>query len=213
MKARIATELRRSNLTAEISSAVQDAIKFYQAKPLHFKTDSFNNAFISTIAGVFGYGVDLANATQAFSDTLANIYEVEYQRDNTATLKYPLERITLERYRELDVNALYVGWPTYFTVFKNELWVWPRPDNNTAFLRVIGMTGLTAPVSDSDTTVWTTECETLVRCHAKGLLYEHVIRSPADADRMKGQEQIELQNLRADYTRGASSRRVKHTEF
>ena len=56
-------------------------------------------------------------------------------------------------------------------------------------IRLVGALKKAAPASDGETgNVWMTEAFELIRCHAKGLLYSHVIKSAESTALMLGQD-------------------------
>lgn len=166
MQARIASELRRSNIDDQIASAITTAIDAYKHERFYFnetRTITFN-----TVDTQWQYdGDDDAD--------LGNLLRIDYVHatigDNVYSLSY-IKPADLER---LNSDGDFEGQPLNWSYYQGELWFYPIP-NDVFAIRVGGVIAKAAPASDSEAdNVWMVEAEKLIRCRAKYELYTHVL--------------------------------------
>lgn len=154
LKARIARELHRSDLTTDIVDAINSAIRYYRSRSFEFldKTATF-----TTTAGVSSY------SSIADIGSILTISAVVSGRD------YVLEALNYPRFQELQTSPYLSGQPTGWATYGGSIYVWPTPSG--AFpLTVTYQQRVAAPVDDTDVSVWTDDAEPLIRARAKYLL-------------------------------------------
>lgn len=167
LKARIASELHRSNLTSEIALAISSAIRFYRSKRFEFneKQASFN-----TVASQEAY----TTATIP-----SDIGAIDSLRATVNGRVCVLEPITLHELQERNSTATLTGAPSAFAFYAQSIFLAPVPD--AAYQVSASYQQRKAePANDADdTTVWTNEAEPLIRARAKMLIYRDVTRDTA----------------------------------
>src|SRR5215475_7881318 len=117
LKGQIATDLRRSNLSAEIAQAVLDAIQCHSDERFYFNETSIYT--LSTVAGTDDYDITPQDPIQEY----IRIHKLRTLQSNTW---YTLTRETpddLEDLRSTPTN----GQPFRWAIHGNELQLWPTP--------------------------------------------------------------------------------------
>lgn len=196
LQARIRREINRTDLTADISAAVQSAIRYYENQPF-----SFNNARHSFIALPSIQTVALP----------ARFVEPEYLKLTWSTNFYPVERVQWSYIEDLLFNETYRSIPRYYAIYDDLIQFYPIPVSTmTGNLSYI--TRLSDLSDSADANAWTGEAEELIRLHAQVDLYETVIRGPEahqQADRLRAREGMYLQRLKMEYAQQAGSGKVR----
>jgi hypothetical protein len=174
MKARIASELRRSNIDDQIADAISTAIAAYQGERFHF-SESRAVTFTTVDDQEFYDGDDAASLA-----LISKIdYVVIYQGDNEYTLK-PRSPDELERLSQSGTNT---GMPLFYGWYGNQLRLCPIP-NEAWTVRIGCELAVAAPATDAEAdNPWMTHAERLIRSRAKYELYEHVLLAPDMAAR------------------------------
>jgi hypothetical protein len=168
MKARIADELARSDLTSQIAYAITDAIAAYQAERWFFN-ESRTTVSFSTVDGQEFY-------TSSDDADIANIrrmdYVVLYVGDDVRKLEYRCP----EDMEYLSANGTQEGTPWSYGWYDNKLRLYPVPDT-VYTVRIAAHVKVAAPASDGEASnPWMTDAERLIRSRAKLELALHVLR-------------------------------------
>jgi hypothetical protein len=185
LKARIADELSRSDLTSQIALAVDDAIDVACKNRFWFNE-------------VRGQQIVLNSGEQYYSDAdtdvlveIDNLYLLlnsNYHRNLHAT--------SAARHDKLYNGTPAVGEPQSWSRYGTELRFYPTPSQ--AYTIVIdGLTRGPPMEDDTDSTIWTTYGEKYVRAVAKTLLYAEIIRDSEAAERADQLAQRYLLDLQA----------------
>jgi hypothetical protein len=180
MKAKIANEIERGDLTNEIAAAVSTAIIYYENERFFF--NETRDVTWNTVAKQFVYTAsDVAD--------IGNLVNVDYLFAYIGGQPYrvlPLFQEVME-WSHLASNDP-VGQPLRFTYYAQALNLYPTPDQAYS-MRLGGAKSVPGPASDGETgNIWMTTCEDMVRARAKFELYTHIPRI-ADANKaltMKG---------------------------
>jgi hypothetical protein len=206
MKARIANELARDDLTSEIADAINDAIAAYEDERFFFN-ESRATTF-STVDGQEFYDSDDAAAIP----TLQKIdYVVLYVGNDPRKLEY--ERP--ETMEHLSINGTQEGTPWAYTWYGGQLRLYPIPDQAYT-VRVGASVKVAAPASDAETgNPWMTHAERLIRSRAKLELALHVLKDPDLAQTMDAavDEAFTQLKSRTNQLTQADRGRVRAMEF
>lgn len=174
LKARIADDLRRSDLTSQIASAISDAIKRWEGERFWFNTKRFR---LPTVAGTEYYAIP-ATLTNTDTSALASgedLLEIDSITVLDGQDTYTLSDRTHQYLDEWQAPASqYTGTPAYYGVYENSLRIGPVPDDAYT-LTVSGLARL-ATLADDESNAWTTEAEPLIRHQALCELYRTVLR-------------------------------------
>lgn len=180
MKARIALELARSDLTTQIASAITDAIGVYASERFTFsEVPADGTVTFNTVAGQAVY-------TSADCADLGTLYKIDAVNINinSATI-FELRRETPERLIIYNQQAgIMTGQPSWYAYENGKMIISARPDR--AYLITLALfRNIAAPASDAEASnPWMTTAEQLIRSRAKFELATHVTRNPTMAAAM-----------------------------
>ena len=185
LKARIANELNRTDLTSEIASAITTAIRYYRSRRFEFNE---LQASFNTVASQEAY---------ATGDTgyPTDIGEIDTLRITVSGNRYLLEPIPFAELQTLSTATTLVGRPTRYAFYTQKLFLNPIPDGVYA-VQMSYQQRKSAPANDADTsTVWTNDAEPLIRACAKKFICRDVTSDPDGFMRNKNAEEEALDVL------------------
>ena len=169
LKATIASELNRTDLTSEIAAAISTAITYYRSKRFEFNELS---ASFNTVADQESY----TSGDTGFPTDLGQIDSIRLTVNGN---RYMLEPIPFEELQARSITTTVTGAPTSFAWYGQKLYLNPIPDAVYATL-VSYQRRKAAPANDADTSsVWTNEAEALIRHCAKKLIRRDKMKDPA----------------------------------
>lgn len=200
LKSRIALELTRTDLTAQIANAVNDAIKFYGRERFWFNQS--RNLTFNTVPGQQAYGA----AANAAIPGLIKIDQI-----CVGTEKYPLDRYSAPDFEVLTGGHTANGKPCAFTYTDQEILLWPVP-NDAYVMRLYAFYKLPL-LTDDEANAWTDDAEELIRSHAKQLLYLDPLEDDSGAARMQVKLTALLDGLRAETSARMGTGRIRPTQF
>jgi hypothetical protein len=160
LKARIATELNRADLTTPIADAITTAIRFYRSKRLEFneKQASFN-----TVA-------DQESYTSGDTGFPTDIGEIDSVRMTINGRLVVLEPKNFNELQAISTTTATSGYPAYWAWYAQKLFFYPIPNGVFSTL-VSHQQRKAAPANDADTsTVWTNDAEPLIRARVKKMI-------------------------------------------
>lgn len=167
MKARIASELRRSDLTSNIADAISTAISAYQDERFYFN-EKRTNTFNTVIDQEFYSSSDFA--------AIALLVKIDYVTmlvGDTVFDLLPDIPVVMEGNSD---NATSTGQPGWYVYYEQRIRLYPVPAAVYA-VRVAGLYRYAAPATDDEASnFWMTEGERLIRSRAKYELATHVLR-------------------------------------
>lgn len=166
MKARIASELRRTNITTQIASAIQTAIESYQHERFWF--NETREILFNTVNQQWQYdSSDDAN--------LGLILRWDYVLAQVGDDYFTLSPMSAAQIEILNGDGDFEGQPLNWSWYNNQFLIYPIP-NDVFPIRIGGMIAYAAPASDAEANnPWMTSAEKLIRCRAKYELYTHVL--------------------------------------
>lgn len=167
MQTRVASELRRSNLSTEIKAAINDAVLEESATRYYFnevKALTFNTV----------------NGTEYYSDQ--NMVEIDFMYWLNGTVKM---EVGLTNNDEMNIYALgnvTSGQLSCYSRVASQIRLFPIP-TGVVSVYMDGYTRLTPTplAADADTNAWMTEGERLIRARAKSIILRDVIRNMKEA--------------------------------
>lgn len=175
---RIASEIVRGDINAQIENAILDAINTYQGERFWFTEPSIpNEPTFNTVIGQATYD-EVANAQ------LGLMYDIDYMtyvQGNTVfqiIRRSPLEVQTANQIGQI------AGPPCEFSYAGSSVTIYPTPDQ-VYTISIFGHINVDAPPDAANTTnVWMNTAEKLIRCRAKYELAMHVTRNAQMAQAM-----------------------------
>lgn len=178
LKARIADELSRSDLTSQINNHVLDAIKRLENDGFWFNQAE---ATLNTAQG---------DSLYALPGDFLSLDSLKASRQNA---DWVLQPRSLEYIYELsDVQ----GSPTTYVIHRENLTLYPTPDQ--VYTLTLGyLKRLTALSADTDSNEWTAEAEEMIRAAACETLCRGILRDPSWADQWRALKMDARRALRA----------------
>lgn len=158
IKTTIANDINRTDLSAEISRAVQASIKFYENERFWFNE---TRAIAVTTDGTEYYDLpSSAVAIDSFTITINNN-------------EYPLEAVGYLQIEQTYVpSTTYTGHPQIYALYDQKFRLYPIPDDSYT-CRVSYVEQLSALSASSDANAWTeTGAEEMIRYRAMGIVYK-----------------------------------------
>ena len=167
MRARIASELRRSNITSQIASAITTAIEAYQQERFFFN-ERRDVTFPTVALQEFYTSANSASIPLLIKLDYANVYV-----GGTAYTLVPQGAATME---ELSDSSTNTGQPSEYVWYGESLRLYPVPDGAYT-IRLAGVFVAAAPAADDEASnPWMTKAERLIRSRAKLELAIHVLQ-------------------------------------
>lgn len=167
MKARIADELARDDLSSQIAYAINDAISAFEDDRFLFNERRTNT--FSTVALQEFY--DEADA--AFIGTITKIDYLACYVGNQPYQLLPMRPVDMEHF---STNGTSTGQPSWYGLYDRKIRFYPVPDAAYT-IRVAATVDLAPPATDREANnPWMTTAERLIRSRAKMELALHVLR-------------------------------------
>lgn len=205
MQTRIADELDRSDLTAQIKKAILSAVKHYERRRFYFCETSFT---FSTVAGQETY-------TSADAAAIATSPNVERLNGLYSNLRTPLTKRDWQWIDDVSTTTASRARPGWWAYRAESIRLYPIPDNAYT-ITAYNVPRLTALSADGDTNAWTDDAEELIRTHAKIDLIDNVIRGVDMIEEralLVGREQAALAALIGETASREATGRLRPTEF
>ena len=183
MKARIASELARSNLTSQIAAAITTAITEYQKERFRWnETIPLAPVTFNTIPGQPYYSAALPSAPLVTS--LQTMQRIDYLNITIGNTVMALDRQQPEDIRLLNYANTQSGQPLSYAIEGETVLLYPTPSEVWSIL-IGGVFAYPAPVDDAEVgNRWMTDGELLIRSRAKFEIATHVLRNPTMAEAM-----------------------------
>lgn len=179
LKARIASELARSDLTTQIADAINDAIAYYQTEMFRFSsTNPITPTTFNTVNGEYRYGP----GTIPF---LSSLMHVAFLNVTIGATLQEVQRVTPEEVYLAQQIGTTGGQPETWALEGETLIFYPTPNQAYPITLVSGNLAYPAPASDGETgNRWMLDGEPLIRSYAKYQIATHVTRNTALARAM-----------------------------
>lgn len=178
MKARVASELARADLTTQIASAISDAIAIYQKERFRFnETDPSTPVTFNTVASQGVY-------TSSDNANISTLFNIDYVLLTISNQIIPLTLDTAENLRIYNQVNTMSGQPMWYAYEGNQIILSPVPSD--VWPVTLGLfRKLAAPASDAEANnPWMIAAERLIRSRAKFEIATHVTRNAVLADAM-----------------------------
>lgn len=206
MKARIADELARDDLTSQIAYAITDAIEAYQDERFFFNES--RAVTFTTVADQEFYSSDDAAA-------IATVQKIDYVFLYVGDQPYRLEAMTPDEIEAASTNGSFSGQSYAYCWYDEQIRLYPVPMSAWT-VRIGAAVIAAAPSSDSETSnPWMTHAARLIRSRAKYELALHVLKDQELAGTMAEgvKEAFEQLKERTNQLTQIERGRVKAMEF
>jgi hypothetical protein len=207
LKAEIADDLARSDISVQIASAITRAVRSDWTTRFYFNETRAST--FPTVPGQTLYG------SAALAD-IPNFFEIDdvFLTDSSGH-EWKLDRRDAGDLEVLTSTGGSRGDPTDWAWIAQQIMLHPIP-NAVRTIRIVGAIKIDAPTVDSDSTsVWVNDGYELVRRHAKALLFAHTIRD-VDGSQLQFQMQAteaERQRLIEETSRKRATGTITPTQF
>lgn len=192
LKAKIANDLTRSDLTTQIDEAIQEAVDFYHPEVLWFQEDRASN-------------------TTSIGEPLYPLPEDYLSLDSfyitVNSSKYPLNQLGMHEFEEKYTDTEEQGEPCDFCIYDQQLKLGPTPSEEWPitlhYIRFID-----APASGENN--YTSRLvKQLISARAKHIIYADTIKDSAQASVQGAREMQILAQIRKKNTLHHSQTRVR----
>lgn len=195
LKAEIADDLARSDLTTQIANAITAAIEHYKTERFFFN-ESYSASF-STVSTQSAY-------SSADDGDIPLFLEVDgVMLTDSGGTRYELSRADILDMLIMLGDGAASGMPSSYVRYNDGFLLYPIPDA-VYTVTPVGHVQLAAPASDSEAdNPWVVRGKgyELIRCRAKAYLYTHVIKNLTQAQTMVVAERDALEQLRSKTSR------------
>jgi hypothetical protein len=172
LQTRLAREMKRSDLTAEIKDAIQYAIRYHSQKQFWFNEKKSN---FNTVAGQSEY-----SSANGFPSDFVKIHRITAFVSNR---NYPVEPVSYMSIVDVD-GGIWNGYPNSYGIFGKSLRLYPTP-NQVFPITVYFTQSLPILSADADTNAWTEDAEDLIFARAMIYLLEVVTMETNRVDRLR----------------------------
>jgi hypothetical protein len=189
---RIANELNRSGLTAEIKLAILSAVEYYKRRRWPW------NEYSTTLTCVIG---------TEYVALPTDFVELDKLQVTVGGQKRPLFQRDYSQIVDWRANSSN-GEPTDFALWQNRIELFRVP-NDTYTLTIHYIRSLAVLNADADENAWLTDAEELIRLHAKKDLYANKIRDTRSAQDMQALEDSALLRMESWHQRRTATGRTR----
>jgi len=167
MKARVADELARSDLTSQIASAIGDAVAAYQTERFFFNES--RDVTFPTVPGQEFY-------TAADNPNIPDLLAIDYVALQVGSVTRLVAAYRPDVIENVANAGTHIGEPYAYCTYDRKLRLYPVPAQAWT-VRIAGQIKIAVPASDDDASnAWMNEAERLIRARAKMELAIHVLR-------------------------------------
>ena len=203
LKAKIADDISRSDLTTQIGEEITAAIEEHEGERFWFnETRAYT---FSTVAGTADY-------TLAESAPIYDFLAVDWVQVMIGTRPVNLRRCDPEEIDWLIASQISQGQPYNWAYYGQKFRFYAIP-NAVYTVRVAGHYKLSALADNSSSNAWTTEAYELIRAATKRRLYALVIKNPDQAAIEQTATDVALSKLRAKTADKIGTGMIRPTQF
>lgn len=203
LKAEIADDLLRSDLSTQIASEISNAIRYFQNKRFYF--NETRGETFATVA---------AQAVYSSSDDAAipEFIEIDQITVTDGASTWELDILTPKEW-EIETSLAKSNRPVGYAYFNQSLMLYPTPDDAYT-VRMIGHIKKAAPATDGETgNVWMTEAYQLLRYRTAKMVSATKMLDSGRSQLFANLEGEEFQRLKAETAARVTSNSVMSTEF
>ena len=206
LASKIADDLARSDLSTQITDAIEYSIKRYERERFWFNDqDNISVSLTSSISQL------------ALSDLPVKMFQIDRIRvvlaSNTLLDLYPRDRNWIAARQDINLSSMPIEYCVY-----DEALQFDSISDQSYTLVLDGVVGLGNTVasnsySNASTAVWFNEARDMIRADAKRDLYTHVIKDFEFAKAMNETAQYEFNQLKGRTNRINTTGQVRPTRF
>lgn len=185
VRARIADDLNRNDLSTQIDTAINRAIEYYESENFWFKDTNAS------------FSLSSSQTTYTSSDGIpTNIGEIDYVEISiNANTQYEVNARSLKWIQDANPSdTLLTGYPTDYALYDEEFYFYPTP-NSAYAVTVFYKQKYDELSSDSASNNFTVEALDLIESRARYWIYTRIIMDHEQAAAAKVEERDALQAL------------------
>lgn len=203
IKARIADEMKRGDLTAcatAVAQAVVSAISFYSRRRFYF------NEFVDTTY--------THSASQTYVSLSSDVIQIDSMKAVISSRDYPL---SLMGWKEMDSvdSGQFFGYPDFYAIKANRVRLYPPPNQDyvirTSGVKELPEVSLNATANATNAWVDTSDAEGIIRNKAKAYLFRDHLRNHQQAQVFDAQAEREASELSRETKAKASTGRIRQS--
>lgn len=187
-----------------IQLAILDAISIYNDERFYFNEYRTSGAFSTVVGQEFYTLADWAD--------IATIWHIDKLSILISGNRFFMEPRTEQYMEDISMNASWTGQPVDYAYYNYQLRFYPIP-NGVYPVNVLGTKNFTDLSGASDTNVWTTDGEALVRLTAKQYLYRDTILDSDKAAQMGAGAKEQFDALKAATFKKSATLKFRATTF
>lgn len=187
-----------------IQLAIQDAIQFWDGERFYFNEYRTTGAFTTVVGQEFYTASDWPD--------IATIQHIDKMSVLISGNRYFMVGRTAEYMEDISMNASWSGQPVDYSYYNYQLRLYPIP-NGAYPVNVLGTKHFTDLTNASDTNVWTTDGEMLIRATAKQFLYRDTILDDNKAASMKVAADQAAASLKSETFKKSATLKFQPTTF
>ena len=195
LKAQIADDLNRSDMTSQIANAISSAISFYSATRWWW---------------LFGRATAETVADQAFYAVPTDMMSTDTLLITISTSKDPLDHVEYDDIDSID-SGLYTGQPDRWAYYQDQIRLYPIPDD--AYTLTLSYHKKLEDLEDSESNAWTTTAKDLIRYRALAEIYTTILKDDAMASKSVMDEGRVFSELQTLNVMRSAPRRIRKTSW
>lgn len=195
IKSLVAGDLHRGDLTAQIATAITDAIDYYSREKFYFLE---GRATASTVNG------------EAFVAVPSDMQSLDSLLITISGSKSPIERVNYIEIDEMDSGS-YTGSPSMWAYYADQIRLYPVP--NAVYTITLSYHKKLSALSDNGSNAWTTDARNLIRHRAVWDIYLNYLKAEDMARFAKASELDEYGSLIGLDSRRGASGRLRKTDW
>ena len=207
VRERVADQLARSDLSSQITTEIQAAIRRYNRRPRSF-TEARGGVITAVANEGFYSTIDFSGAAGSMATTALTAYPVRdvvsFSYIRGSSDDYEVERIDYRTFERLRDNTTPGSFPTFYAVYADQVCFWPYPTSAQTFT-VSAVIKPPVPTQDSEGSVWFDKAEELIVERASEMVALKYLKDPEEsamygADRVAEESEILAESNRSRST-------------
>ena len=187
-----------------IQLAIQDAVSFWENERFYFNEYRTDSAFSTVVGQEFYTSSDWAD--------IATIFHLDKLTILISGNRYFMTPRTEQWMDDISINPSWSGQPVNYSYYNYKLRFYPIP-NGVYPVMVEGTKKFTQLSGNSDSNVWTTDGEPLIRLTAKQYLYRDTILDDIKSASMEAGAAKQFKSLKGGTFKKAASLKFQPTQF
>lgn len=205
LKARVASEMKRGELTASataVASAIITSIDYFKRRRFPWNEFAVTNA-----------GVSQPDVVDVTLSTSYRVITIDSLKIRIGTRDYPLEPDIFRRIDRVD-SGQWAGYPEVYSFHHDRIRLYPIPNASytVAVAGIWDLSDISADASASATNGWTGQGENMIRLRAKGNLFRDELREFAVAREFFSEAERAADEIHRE-TQGRHRARLVPTQF